>query len=98
MDRHSLPETTGLHDVTKTHHGIHSFCIVKMARLLEVGVVLEYSAFPGFRLAFNPSDIMWDVNSEQIMERAREIEQGAIRAICQIDPDKGRPSWGFSGI
>ncbi|CAM9717534.1 unnamed protein product [Ectocarpus sp. 4 AP-2014] len=49
--------------------------LIRVARFLEVGVVLDSSKFPGFRVALDPSDVMWDVSSEPIIQRAREIEQ-----------------------
>lgn len=35
------------------------------------------------KVAFDPSDIMWDVDSEPVIQSAKDIEQGAIGAMLQ---------------
>ncbi|CAN0529571.1 unnamed protein product [Ectocarpus sp. 12 AP-2014] len=49
--------------------------LMRVARFLEVGVVLGSVRFPGMRVAFDPSDIMWDVDSEPVIQSAKDIEQ-----------------------
>ncbi|CAM9302049.1 unnamed protein product [Ectocarpus sp. 8 AP-2014] len=49
--------------------------LIRVARFLGVGVVLDSSPLPGFRVAFDPSEIMWDVSYEPIIERARGVER-----------------------
>lgn len=39
--------------------------------------MLNYELFPGFRAAFDPSEITWDVDPSTIKERADKISQGA---------------------
>ena len=50
----------------------------QVIRFLEVGLALDYhESFPGSRQAFEPSEIMWDVDPGPLKERALQIEQGA---------------------
>eukprot|EP00903_Cladosiphon_okamuranus_P010130 g9593.t1 len=49
--------------------------LMRVARFLEVGVVLDSARFPGMRVAFDPSEIMWDVDSEPIIQRAKDLEE-----------------------
>lgn len=46
--------------------------------MLEVGLVLGWSQFPGFREAFNPADIKWDLGADPYSERVSEVEQGVL--------------------
>lgn len=48
----------------------------KVARTLEVGLVLRCGRFPGFRTAFEPNEIMWDLNTDQFLEYAPAIDDG----------------------
>ena len=50
--------------------------MIKVARFLEIGVVLDYGSFQGFRDAFDPAEILWDTDPGPIMERARATETG----------------------
>lgn len=47
--------------------------------MLEVALVLDCAKFPGFRAAFDPSEIKWDLDPATIRQRADEVSQG-IRA------------------
>ncbi|CAM9634372.1 unnamed protein product, partial [Hapterophycus canaliculatus] len=52
--------------------------IVKIARLLEVAVVFNWKRFEGFRVAFDPADIMWDLDSSEIVQRADQLALGTL--------------------
>lgn len=45
-------------------------------RFLEVGLVLDWGRFPGFRAAFDPSSIEWEQHPINISQRADEISRG----------------------
>lgn len=57
----------------------NSLRVLKVARFLEVGVVLDYHLFAGFRVAFEPAEILWDIAPEPIIERAQAIQTGDRR-------------------
>ncbi|CAN0047547.1 unnamed protein product, partial [Pylaiella littoralis] len=50
--------------------------LMKVARLLQLGLVLDWHQFPGFRAAFEPSKINWDLDVAEVVRRAHEISQG----------------------
>ncbi|CAN0075885.1 unnamed protein product, partial [Hapterophycus canaliculatus] len=53
----------------------------EVARLLEVAVVLNWRGFEGFRVAFDPADIMWDLDPAGIVEQADRVARaGAERS------------------
>lgn len=51
----------------------------QVARLLQLGLVLDWHQFPGFRAAFEPSKINWDLDVAEVVRRAHEISQGGTR-------------------
>lgn len=70
--------------------------MIKVARFLEVGVVLDYGSFQGFRGAFDPAEIMWDIDPRPIVERARSIETGTDDRPCR--PDNGHAIGSVDGV
>lgn len=44
--------------------------------MLEVALVLHFEDFPGFRVAFDPAQIRWDVNPLPFMDKATKVSQG----------------------
>lgn len=55
----------------------------KVARFLEVGLFIDSRSFRGFAEAFDPADITWNHDSAPFMQRALEIEKGALdMGIC----------------
>lgn len=71
------------------HRRIHAFEVIfnrpqspflwyKIARFLGGGIALDWEQFPGFRQAFEPADISWDVDTTPLRQKAIDIEQGKI--------------------
>ena len=55
---------------------VNNRVFLQVVRLLEIGLVLDYQGFPGFREALGPSIIEWDRDPGEIAQRADEISQG----------------------
>ena len=53
---------------------------VQIAHFLGVGVVLDSNIFPGFRHAFEPAQIPWDIDPAPLKQRAVDIEKGKIKS------------------
>lgn len=53
------------------------FLHAQLARLLEVGLIINLEEFPAFRVAFEPEVIKWDVDPAPFYQRASEIAKGA---------------------
>ncbi|CAM9656769.1 unnamed protein product, partial [Sphacelaria rigidula] len=49
-------------------------------------IVLDWGAFPGFREAFNPSEIQWNVDVETIFSFAENISEGAAPNVHGLRP------------
>ncbi|CAM9969505.1 unnamed protein product [Scytosiphon promiscuus] len=49
--------------------------LIKVARLLEVAIVLNCKGFEGFRVAFDPAGIMWDVHPARVLRKLNQIAQ-----------------------
>lgn len=41
----------------------------QFVRLLDLGLVLRWTDFPGFRAAFNPGVINWDLDAGNLMQK-----------------------------
>ncbi|CAM9133912.1 unnamed protein product [Scytosiphon promiscuus] len=50
--------------------------ILPLARLLEVGLVINLEFFPAFGVAFEPALIKWDLDPAPFVQRASEIAKG----------------------
>jgi len=48
----------------------------QVSLLLEVALVLDCKGFPGFRVAFDPSEISWDLDPTPIAQRGDDASQG----------------------
>lgn len=48
----------------------------QLARLLEVGLVINVEHFPAFRVAFEPALIEWDVHPNPPFQKASETAEG----------------------
>ena len=44
-------------------------------------MVLDSKIFPGFRQAFEPAQISWDIDPAPLKQRAVDIEKGKIKSI-----------------
>ncbi|CAM9203762.1 unnamed protein product [Ectocarpus sp. 13 AM-2016] len=51
--------------------------VIKTARLLEVALFLKWEKFQGFRAAFDPALIKWDLDPTTLVEKAQEMTLGA---------------------
>ncbi|CAM9095195.1 unnamed protein product [Scytosiphon promiscuus] len=51
--------------------------VLKIARLLEVAVILDWQGFEGFRVAFDPAEITWDLDPSEIVQRAQQFASGS---------------------
>ncbi|CAB1118918.1 unnamed protein product [Ectocarpus sp. CCAP 1310/34] len=51
--------------------------IIKTARLLEVALLLNWQRFEGFREAFDPASIKWDLDQPTLVQQAAPRSQGA---------------------
>lgn len=59
---------------------------VKFVRLLELGLVLRWEKFPGFREAFDPADINWGQDPAPFLQQIADIKQGVCFACSKIPP------------
>lgn len=48
----------------------------QICRWLELGLVVDWKGFPGFREAFDTGEIAWDIDSAPFRQRAVEIYRG----------------------
>ena len=49
----------------------------KFVRLLELGLVITWGRFPGFRQAFDPADINWGLDPVPFKQKIDDINGGA---------------------
>lgn len=47
-----------------------------MARWLELGLVVNWKGFQGFRDAFDTGELKWDIDPEPFRLQAKEIKRG----------------------
>lgn len=61
---------------------------LQVSLLLEVALVLDCKRFPGFRVAFDPSEINWDLDPTMITQKANNSApqgkqtRGCLRKKC----------------
>ena len=48
----------------------------QFARLLELGLVITWGRFPGFREAFDPAEINWGLDPVPFQQKVTEIIGG----------------------
>lgn len=48
----------------------------KVARMLEVALIINLERFPAFRVAFEPEAIKWDLDPEPFSTRWKEVSKG----------------------
>lgn len=58
----------------------------KLVRLLDLGLILTWSKFPGFREAFDPAEINWSVDPAPFTEPTINMETGvfALKIIGNV--------------
>lgn len=63
---------------------------LQVSLLLEVALVLDCKRFPGFRVAFDPSEINWDLDPALITQKANNSApqgkqtRGCLRKKCRL--------------
>lgn len=50
----------------------------QFVRLLDLGLILRWTEFPGFREAFGPGEIEWDIDAGPFLQDMDGIEGGAF--------------------
>ncbi|CAN0174499.1 unnamed protein product, partial [Ectocarpus sp. 6 AP-2014] len=60
---------------------LHS--VIKTARLLEVALFLKWESFQGFRAAFDPASIKWDLDPSSLLKQAEEFTAGSLRVDAE---------------
>lgn len=50
----------------------------QFVRFLELGLILRWTRFPGFREALNPGVINWSIDAEDFMEKIYDFDGGMI--------------------
>eukprot|EP00904_Undaria_pinnatifida_P009916 jgi/Undpi1/6054/HiC_scaffold_20.g08539.m1 len=51
--------------------------MIKFVRLLELGLILRWTKFPGFREALDPGEIDWDRDAGPFMQQMGDPNRGA---------------------
>lgn len=62
-----------------------SALLSQIVRRLEVGLIFTWKTFEGFRVAFDPADIKWDVDSVELRRRSNQILRG-VRPLFVVCP------------
>lgn len=57
--------------------------------------MLDYEKLPGFRVAFDPSEITWDIEPSTIMQRANDVSEGARHPTVSERVHMVPLLWGF---
>ncbi|CAM9329392.1 unnamed protein product, partial [Laminaria digitata] len=52
--------------------------MMKFVRLLDLGIILTWTRFPGFRAAFNPGAVDWSVDGGEVMQQMDPVKGGAF--------------------
>lgn len=52
---------------------------MQFVRLLDLGLIMRWAAFPGFGEAFLPGEIKWDLDAEPFLQQMGDIEGGALK-------------------
>ncbi|CAM9252258.1 unnamed protein product [Scytosiphon promiscuus] len=50
--------------------------LLPIVRRLELGLIFNWKSFEGFRVAFEPAEINWDVDSVELRRRSNQILRG----------------------
>ncbi|CAM9750176.1 unnamed protein product [Ectocarpus sp. 13 AM-2016] len=50
--------------------------VIQVARWLELGLVVNWKGFQGFRDAFDTGELKWDIDTEPFRRKAKEISRG----------------------
>ena len=50
----------------------------QFVRLLDLGLIMRWTEFPGFGAAFDPGDIRWDIDAEPFVRDKGHVEDGAF--------------------
>lgn len=50
--------------------------MLQVCRWLELGLVVDWKEFPGFREAFDTGEVAWDIDPAPFRRRVGEIYQG----------------------
>jgi len=48
----------------------------QVCRWLELGLVVDWKDFPGFREAFDTGEVAWDIDPAPFRKRAEEVHRG----------------------
>ncbi|CAM9182432.1 unnamed protein product [Ectocarpus sp. 8 AP-2014] len=65
--------------------------VSRVARWLELGLVVNWKGFQGFRDAFDTGELKWDIDTEPFRRRAKEISRG-------VNPSGFHLFWFYDGF
>ncbi|CAN0008770.1 unnamed protein product [Ectocarpus fasciculatus] len=65
--------------------------IIQVARWLELGLVVNWKGFQGFRDAFDTGELKWDIDPEPFRRRANEMRRG-------VNPSGFHLLWFYDGF